>query len=333
MATRIFIDGQEGTTGLQIQDRLRGRRDIELLEIAPEARKDPEAKRALLRRAEIAILCLPDAAAEETARLTGPETRLLDASTAHRVHPDWTYGMAELSPETRQALRNATRVANPGCWPTGFLLLVRPLVDAGVLPRDYPVSCHGQSGYSGGGKKLIAAFQEHPRTGDSPAWTARPYGFNMAHKHLPEMQRYSGLRHAPVFSPSVGDYYQGMLVHVPLHVRALGKPYAAEQAQELLAERYRGQPFVRVRPVNDLSALENGYLDATALNDSNVIELFVFGNGEQLLLTARLDNLGKGASGAAVQNLNLMLGLPETTGLSAEVGSPATAAVIPVEGQ
>ncbi|HET8935080.1 MAG TPA: N-acetyl-gamma-glutamyl-phosphate reductase, partial [Polyangiales bacterium] len=165
MATRIFIDGQEGTTGLQIQDRLQGRSDIELLEIAPDARKDPEAKRALLRRAEIAILCLPDAAAEETARLAGTDTRLLDASTAHRVHPDWAYGMPELSPETRHKLRNATRVANPGCWPTGFLLLVRPLVDAGLISRDYPLSCHGQSGYSGGGKKLIAAFRAHPRVG------------------------------------------------------------------------------------------------------------------------------------------------------------------------
>jgi N-acetyl-gamma-glutamyl-phosphate reductase len=318
VATRIFIDGQEGTTGLQIQDRLQGRRDIELLEIAPDARKDPEAKRALLRRAEIAILCLPDAAAEETARLTGPETRLLDASTAHRTHPDWTYGMAELSPATRLALRNAARVANPGCWPTGFLLLVRPLLDAGILAPDYPVSCHGQSGYSGGGKKLIASFQAHARTGESPAWTARPYGFNLAHKHLPEMQRYSGLSHAPVFSPSVGDYYQGMLVHVPLHIRALSKPYSAEQVRALLAERYAGEPFVRVPAVNELAALDNGYLDATALNDSNLIELFVYGNRDQLLLTARLDNLGKGASGAAVQNLNLMLGLPETTGLSVE---------------
>ena len=316
MATRIFIDGQEGTTGLQIQDRLRGRSDLELIEIAPEARKDPDAKRALLRRAEIAILCLPDAAAEETARLAGPETRLLDASTAHRVHPDWAYGMPELSPETRDTLRSAQRVANPGCWPTGFLLLVRPLVDAGILPRDYPVSCHGQSGYSGGGKKLIAAYQAHPRTGESPAWAARPYGFNLAHKHLPEMQRYSGLSHSPVFSPSVGDYYQGMLVHVPLHTRALAQRCSSEQVRELLAERYAGQPFVRVRPHDDLAALEGGYLDATALNHSNLIELFVYGSSDQIMLSARLDNLGKGASGAAVQNLNLMLGLPETTGLA-----------------
>jgi N-acetyl-gamma-glutamyl-phosphate reductase len=316
VATRIFIDGQEGTTGLQIQDRLRGRSDLELLEIAPEARKDPEAKRALLRRAEVAILCLPDAAAEETARLAGPDTRLLDASTAHRVHPDWAYGMPELSPEHRQALRSAARVANPGCWPTGFLLLLRPFVDAGIVPRDYPVSCHGQSGYSGGGKKLIAAFQEHPRTGDSPDWSVRPYGFGLAHKHLPEMQRYARLDHAPVFSPSVGDYYQGMLVHVPLHTRALSKRCSAEQAHALLAERYAGEPFVRVRPLNDQAALEGGYLGATALNDSNMIELFVYGSAEQLLLTARLDNLGKGASGAAVQNLNIMLGLPETTGLA-----------------
>jgi N-acetyl-gamma-glutamyl-phosphate reductase len=312
VATRIFIDGQEGTTGLQIQDRLRGRTDIELLEIAPEARKDPEAKRALLRRAELAILCLPDAAAEETARLTGPDTRLLDASTAHRVHPDWTYGMPELCAEQRDKLRNAARVANPGCWPTGFLLLARPLVDAGILPREYPVSCNGQSGYSGGGKKLIASYEEK----HGPAWAARPYGFALTHKHLPEMQRYSGLAHAPVFSPSVGDYYQGMLVQVPLHIRALSKRVSADDVRALFAERYANEPFVRVRAANDLSALDAGYLDATTLNNTNLIELFVFGSGEQLLLTARLDNLGKGASGAAVQNLNIMLGLPETTGLS-----------------
>jgi N-acetyl-gamma-glutamyl-phosphate reductase len=271
VASRIFIDGQEGTTGLQIQERLRGRSDIELIEIAPEARKDPEAKRALLRRADVAILCLPDDAAVETARLAGSDTRLLDASTAHRVHPDWTYGMPELSAETRKQLRTAARVANPGCWPTGFLLLVRPLVDAGVVPRDYPLSCHGQSGYSGGGKKLIASFQAHARVGDSPDWAARPYGFALAHKHLPEMQRYSGLSHTPVFSPSVGDYYQGMLVHVPLHTRALAKPYSAEQVREVLAARYEEEPFVRVPALNEQSVLENGYLNATALNGTNLI--------------------------------------------------------------
>jgi N-acetyl-gamma-glutamyl-phosphate reductase len=203
------------------------------------------------------------------------------------------------------------------------LLLTRPLVDAGVLPVDYPVTCHGQSGYSGGGKKLINTYENHARNsqqskgtaGDSPAWTARPYGFNLAHKHLPEMQRYSGLSAQPVFSPSVGDYYQGMLVHVPLHVRALCPGWTAEKVQQLLAAHYSSEPFVGVMPLNDLGALDDGYMSATTLNGTNMVELFVFGSRDQLLLSARLDNLGKGASGAAVQNLNLMLGLPETTGL------------------
>lgn len=322
MVTRIFIDGQEGTTGLQIHDRLRERSDIELLEIAPDARKDPHAKREILRQAEIAVLCLPDVAAIETAQLAQSlDVRLLDASTAHRVNPDWAYGLPELSSATRHKIRGAQRVANPGCWPTGFLLLVRPLVDAGLLPRDYPLSCHGQSGYSGGGKKLITAFESHPREGTSPAWTARPYGFGLRHKHVPEMRRYSGLNAAPVFSPSVGEYYQGMLVHVPLQVNALSRTVNPEQVQQLLTDHYQGEPFVRVLPANYGDALEDGYLNATALNGTNLIELFVYGHREQLLLSARLDNLGKGASGAAVQNLNLMLGAPETTGLTAGNGS------------
>ena len=321
MATRIFIDGQEGTTGLQIEARLRSRSDLELLEIAPHQRKDPEAKRAILEQAEIAILCLPDAAALETAALTPPGTRLLDASTAHRVHPDWAYGMPELSPETRTQIRSAARVANPGCWPTGFLLLVRPLIDAGVLPRNYPLTCHGQSGYSGGGKQLIAAFDNHPRRGESPDWATRPYGFKLQHKHVPEMTRYAGLEHAPIFSPSVGDYYQGMLVQVPLHTRALRDQAGPEQLHALLSERYATEPFVRMRPLNDESALLSGYLNATELNGTNLIELFVFGHRDQVLLTARLDNLGKGASGAAVQNLNLMLGLDERLSLSSTAQS------------
>jgi N-acetyl-gamma-glutamyl-phosphate reductase len=315
VATRIFIDGQEGTTGLQIHERLRRRTDLKLLEIAPEARKDPEAKRAILREAEIAVLCLPDPAALDTAALAGPETRLLDASTAHRVHPAWTYGMPELSPETRADIRSAARVANPGCWPTGFLLLVRPLVDAGVLPVDYPVTVHGQSGFSGGGKPLIASFRDHPREGASPDWAVRPYGLHLQHKHLPEMQRYSGLRAAPLFCPSLGDYYQGMLVQVPLHVAKLGRGAGPQSIHHVLREHYAAERFVRVRPLADTEALVGGCLDATALNGTNLIELFVYGNAEQVLLIARLDNLGKGASGAAVQNLNLMLGLDEATGL------------------
>ncbi|MET0388391.1 MAG: N-acetyl-gamma-glutamyl-phosphate reductase [Polyangiales bacterium] len=315
MATRIFIDGQEGTTGLQIHERLRSRSDLELLEIDPAERKNPEAKRALLREAQVAVLCLPDAAAVETARLAGPDTRLLDASTAHRVNPDWVYGLPELHPGARAEIRSAARVANPGCWPTGFLLLVRPLVDAGVLPPGYPVTVHGQSGYSGGGKPLINAFEGHPRSGDSPDWAARPYGLHLSHKHVPEMQRFAKLAAAPLFSPSVADYYRGMLVHVPLHTAHLTRRVTPNDVHALLSERYAGEGFVQVRPLADPSALSGGYLDATTLNGTNRIELFVYGHKDQLALIARLDNLGKGASGAAVQNLNLMLGRDEATGL------------------
>jgi N-acetyl-gamma-glutamyl-phosphate reductase len=316
MTARIFIDGQEGTTGLQIRERLAQRSDLTLLELPAAERKDPEAKRALLRQADIAVLCLPDAAALETAQLAGPSTRLLDASTAHRVHPDWVYGLPELSTQARERIRSATRVANPGCWATGFLLLVRPLVAAGILAPDHPVSVHGQTGYSGGGKAMIAAFREHARVGDSPDWTVRPYGLQLKHKHLPEMQRYSGLASAPLFSPSVGDYYQGMLVQVPLHTSRLSRAKTPNELQRVLAAHYAGEPFVQVRPPADAEALEGGLLNATALNGTNLAELFVYGHDEQAVLIARLDNLGKGASGAAVQNLNLMLGVPETAGLS-----------------
>lgn len=315
MATRIFIDGQEGTTGLQIRERLQGRSDLELLELAPEQRKDPEAKRAILQRAQIAVLCLPDAAAVETVSLAGPDTRLLDASTAHRVNPAWTYGLPELSATQREQIRGAARVANPGCWPTGFLLLVRPLVDAGLLPADAPITIHGQSGYSGGGKPMIANYRAHPRRGDSPDWAVRPYGLSLSHKHLPEMHRYSGLIGAPIFCPSVGDYYSGMLVHVPLHMRLLSRRVLPQELHALLSQRYEGERFVRVMPFGGTASLEAGLLDATTLNGSNQIELFVFGHQDQVLLTARFDNLGKGASGAAVQNLNLMLGLEEALGL------------------
>ena len=321
VSTRVFIDGQEGTTGLQIHQRLRARRDLELLEIPAERRKDPNVKRELLQEAAVAVLCLPDDAALETVRLAGPNTRLLDASTAHRVHPDFCYGLPELCPEQRDLIRAARRVSNPGCWPTGFLLLVRPLTDAALLPRDYPVTVHGQSGYSGGGKKMISAFQAHPQQGLNPSWTVRPYALDLHHKHVPEMERYSGLGTAPLFSPSVGQYYQGMLVSVPLHTRALAEGTGPAEIHAVLSERYRDEPFVRVMPLGGGAAADGGKLEATALNGTNAIELFVFGHAEHVLLTARLDNLGKGAAGAAVQNLNLMLGCPEGTGLEQALDS------------
>lgn len=317
MTKRVFIDGQEGTTGLEIHQRLRGRIDLELLEIAPDRRKDPTAKRNIMRAADLVVLCLPDAAALETVALADPGTRILDASTAHRVHERWVYGMPELEPAQRDRIRSAGRVSNPGCYPTGFLLAVRPLVDAGIVPRAAALTVHAQSGYSGGGKKMIQAYREHASAGPSPSWAVRPYALSLQHKHVPEMQRYAALEAAPLFCPSVGNYYQGMLVSVPLPARMLAKALTPSDLHALLAERYANEPFVRVMPLAGEGALEDGLLSATALNHSNLLELFVFGHPEQLLLIARLDNLGKGAAGAAVQNLNLMLGCDEGAGLAA----------------
>ena len=315
MKHRIFIDGSEGTTGLEIHERLVNRPDIELLEIEPQYRKDPERKKALMDAADVVVLCLPDAAAVDAVALASPKTRIVDASTAHRTSPEFVYGLPELANGQREALATARLVANPGCWPTGFLLAVRPLVDAGLLAPDYPVSVHGTSGYSGGGKKLIESFHAHDHSGESPAWTIRPYGLTLAHKHLPEMQVYGRLAVPPVFSPFVGNYYRGMLVCVPLHVPALSRGATPQAVREVLAARYARERFVRVMPAG-LDATESGYLAPTGCNETNRVELFVFENETQVLLVARLDNLGKGASGAAVQNLNLMLGCDEAVGLS-----------------
>lgn len=314
MKPRVFIDGQEGTTGLQIHERLRARADLELIEIAPEHRKDLAAKRAIYERADLAILCLPDAAAIEAAALAGPNTRIVDASTAHRVAADWVFGLPELTSAQRAQIRGAQRVSNPGCYPTGFLLAVRPLVDAGVVPADYPLSVHAVSGFSGGGKKLIAEFEQHARGESAANWAVRMYGLKLDHKHVPEMHKYSGLAAAPVFCPIVGNYYQGMLVSVPLHVSRLAKRVRPEDVHAVLAERYASEPCVKVMPFAEYES--DGRLGAAAINGTNRVELFVSGRAEQILVTARLDNLGKGASGAAVQNLNLMLGLPELEGLT-----------------
>ncbi|HEY3949026.1 N-acetyl-gamma-glutamyl-phosphate reductase [Phenylobacterium sp.] len=326
MAHTVFIDGESGTTGLQIRERLASRGDLQILSIDPARRRDADARAELLNAADAVVLCLPDDAAREAVSLiTSNSVRVVDASTAHRVAPGWAYGFAEMAKDQRAAIAGSTRVANPGCYPTGFIGLVRPLVEAGLIPPDAPLSVNAISGYSGGGKGLIAEFETQPApTGTHDVF--RPYGLSLAHKHLPEMAAHTGLSHAPVFAPSVGRFAQGMIVEVPLQLWALpGKPSPGDLHVALEAF-YMGERFVEVAGGAECAELQatragaGGYvaaLDPEALNGTNRMRLYVFGSadGGQARLVAQLDNLGKGASGAAVQNLNLMLGLEEDAGL------------------
>lgn len=312
--TKIFIDGQHGTTGLQIQDRLKDRPDIELLELPMADRKDLAKRAEIARAADIAVLCLPDAAAKElVAALGDSDTVVIDASTAHRVADGWTYGFPELSKEQRQKLLDSTRISNPGCYPTGAIGLLRPLVDAGLVRADATPAVFGVSGYTGGGKELIAV---HEKPDVEPFGL---YGMELTHKHVPEMKKYSGLSHAPLFVPSVGHYAQGMLVIVPITRDITTRHIEAKDVQSVLEERYAGETFVKVRPFADKSWLERDrFLRADRLIDTNSMELAVYANPaeEQILAVASLDNLGKGASGAAVQTINLKTGVDEATGLS-----------------
>ena len=306
----VFIDGKEGTTGLQIFDRLNARDDINVILLPEELRKDAAARRECLNEADISFLCLPDGAAKESVSLvTSERARIIDASTAHRTAPGWVYGFAELSAERRRGIAGAKRVANPGCYATGFISLVAPLVRSGIADGDYPFVCHALSGYSGAGKKGIAQYESPER--DISLSSPRHYALGLAHKHLPEMTAECALNAPPVFSPVICDYYAGMCVGVPLHGRLLAKRYDAKALREFFAEYYGGQKFISVVPGDIIP----DYLPSNKIVGSNRLEIYVCGDSERMMLFSVFDNLGKGASGAAVQNMNIMLGLEEDTGL------------------
>ena len=325
-AAKVFIDGEAGTTGLQIRKRLEGRADIELLHLPEHARKDAVARAEMFDAADLAVLCLPDDAAREAAAMAvNPQLRLIDASTAHRTDPDWVYGLPEFDAEQSHRIAGAKRVTNPGCYALASVALLHPLVAAGLIPTDTPISINAVSGYSGGGRQMIERF-ENPDRSDAIAAPFRVYALGLAHKHVPEIHRRSGLGTRPLFVPSVGRFRQGMIVQIPLHLGALpGRPRASE-LHAALANHYRGRRFVEVAPFE--ATLAVAHLDPEGLNGTNLMRLHVFANEAEghAVLVALLDNLGKGASGQAVQNMNLMLGLAEDAGLDAASDAPPAAA-------
>jgi len=311
--TTVFIDGAAGTTGLEIRERLAGHAGLELVQLEGDKRKDPKARGEALNSADVVILCLPDDAAKEAVSLiTNPAVKVIDASTAHRTAAGWAYGFPELQPGQRAALKASKRVSNPGCYPTGFLALMRPLTRAGLIPETMPVTVNAVSGYSGGGRAMIAEFQDKDAANFTET-VVRTYGLSLQHKHVGEMQVHAHLSHPPIFAPSVGRYYRGMLVEVPLHLWALQGHPSVHAVHEVLAQAYAEEALV------DVASLEDGHttLDAELLSGTDLLKLFVFGNEQrgQVRLIAALDNLGKGAAGAAVQNLNLLTGREETEGL------------------
>lgn len=311
----VYVDGQEGTTGLRIHELLSARTDLELLRIDPDKRKDSTERARLLNAADVAFLCLPDAAAKEAVSLvTNPVTCIIDASTAHRTQPGWVYGLPELAPTQRDAIRASKRIANPGCHATAFILLLRPLIDAGLIPASAAITATSITGYSGGGKSMIEQYRS---SGDAKLASPRPYALGLSHKHIPEMGAHTGLNSAPVFMPVVGPFYQGLAVSVPLHLSSLGTGVTAEHLHAALAARYQGERFVRVLPLNGTEALDDGFFDIQACNDTNRADVCVFANASQAVLMARIDNLGKGASGAAIQAMNIHLGLDEALALQA----------------
>lgn len=310
---KVYVDGQEGTTGLQINEYLEKRKDLEILKIEQEERKNPERRSFYLNSADIVFLCLPDTASREAVSLvTNPKTRIIDASTAYRTDDQWTYGMPELNPGQRDKIRNSSRVSNPGCHATGFILSLNPLVQAGIVPRDYPVVCYSLTGYSGGGKKLIQTFESN---GLENINSPKHYALQLHHKHLPEMQKAVQLSYPPAFLPVIANYYKGMVTSIPLHTRLLSKTVTVADVKDVFSEYYQNEPFIMVMASDD-SCLEKGYLNTESCNGTNRLEILVYGNDEQIVVMARFDNLGKGASGAAIQNMNIMLGVDETLGLT-----------------
>lgn len=316
MTVRLFIDGAAGTTGLEIRDRLKNVREIALISLDDRSRKNTGARKAALNEADIVILCLPDAAAREALSLIeNPAVRVIDASSAHRVADGWVYGFPELEKTRRAELRNAKRVSNPGCYPTGFLAIMRPLLRENLLPSDYPATCNAVSGYSGGGREMIAEF-ENAAAPNHARETFRTYALQIEHKHVPEMQVHSGLVHRPLFAPSVGRFYRGMLVEVPLQLWALPASPSVQSVYAIFADSYRNEPLIEVISPNEAAARKS--LDPEELNNTDRLRLYVFGNdaGQQARVVAVLDNLGKGAAGACVQNINAMMDWPETRGLN-----------------
>ena len=310
----VFIDGDQGTTGLRVRERLAGREDIMLLSLPEEKRKDLDARAAMARRADATVLCLPDAASRElVAALGESEGVILDASTAHRTDPGFTYGFPELGAAQAQAVRSARRIAVPGCHASGFIALAAPLVAAGLIPADTLLSCFSLTGYSGGGKKMIAQYEADTRTPDLDA--PRPYGLTQSHKHLPEMQQISCLTHAPIFAPIVADYYAGMQVTIPLFRQQLNCAHPVEELTACLKAHYASSPIVSVLDAQDVAAF-GGFIPANALAGKDSMKLMVLGNDDRIELVSLFDNLGKGSSGAAIECLNLMTGAPETTGLN-----------------
>ena len=312
MAT-IFIDGQVGTTGIEITARLTARDDLTLLSLSDAQRKEASARQDRLQEADVAILCLPDDAAREAVELAAGKTRIIDASTAFRTATDWTYGLPEMNAANRAEIASSQYLSNPGCYPQGFILLTRPLIEAGLLAASTPLRCHAVSGYSGGGRQMIERYRAFdPEQQD--ALNSQSYSLALTHKHVPEMHKYSGTQVTPILAPMVANYYKGMLVHIPLFSQELSDSEPA-QIHEILSTSYAAESFIEVMPFGSTDMLDAGYLNPTACNDTNKLQLMVFGNQDQVLLVARYDNLGKGAAGAAVQNLNIMLGIDEQTGL------------------